>query len=847
MPRNPICERCPLSANVKHICIWGEGKRGGIMLVGEAPDADEDKRGKVLLGTAGRDRIFLDLGLKREDFYITYANKCRPPGSRTPEASEISACLPYLADEIATVQPKVILCLGGSPLKAITGLGAVGANRGKVLTSTKLRTDAKILVTYHPSAALHNPSKAQEFIDAIKQDFALAVSLTEDAPDKADDVKSNDDEVRVLVYDNQYNKLIKALESLAEAETLVADCEWLASTETDDLIWPWDKRSGFLSLAFSARLSDGLIHSVGVQWPTEPEMQARYFKTLRSFMRKRYFVFHNAMADLIWLLYLGFKVKLRGDTLLLAYLHDEEQRLGLDQLAPLMAGVTPGWKKPVWRQRPEGRVQAIKLLLYNCDDTYATLKLYEALQRRTAELPADERSNILRCYSRLLLPAVPVYARMAIAGVGMNQAKLAEAIKTRQIELDDSLAKIAHLADVPLRLAQGIAGSPQQTAKFMRGTYGLDLPNSRQDELGRYATDYPIIDQIVRFRHERKLLGTYLEPWQRLIGKQRDGRIHSVYRLASSRTGRTSAELAEGGSLQLAPREEWLRQLIEAQTDEERYAAIRALAASEEELTEGKFVIVAADYSQIELRVAAWLAPERTMRRLYNEGADLHATTAAYIKAYNELKMPVAEFWKVREKYVAQVTKVERQGAKGYNFGLLYGMQAAHLVEYVYNTYGVKITLQEAINVRRAHFQFYSDLQPWHDRAAEIDFARQRTLTPTGRYRRSFKSPTEAINTPIQTTASDLTMFATASVEEELVKRGLMTLDSYAQYHGDAFLIGFVHDSMLVECRAELADEVKALVKQTMEHPDLERIGIKSIPVPLVADVKAGSNWGDAS
>lgn len=820
MPQDSHCKRCPLHAAAKHVCLWGSGATGGIMLVGEAPGAEEDESGKAFVGSAGKllRSLMREVGIPA-DSYITNANKCRPPANRTPLATEVAACLPYLADEVNAVKPKVIVCIGGSPLKAITGLTAVGTNRGKILSPLKLRTDAKIIVTYHPAAALHNPRERDKIFNAIREDFTLALSLSEDGGNESGG-GPYDDEQRVLVTAEDGKKaLIAALQPLTTTtdSSIVADCEWLASHETDDLIWPWDKRSRFLSIAMSARLPSGDVYSVGIEW--DPS----YFKILNSFMRGRRFIFHNAMADLIWLLYLGFEIELAGDTLILAYLMDEEQRLGLGQLGPLKTGIKPGWKKPVWYVAPRPGREVRALLNYNCDDTYVTLKLQEALRERADSMDPEERRNILRAYFKLLLPAVPVYARIAINGIGIDVAALEDAIKERRHELNKTVQEMADLTELPTRMISKIAGSPQETVKFLAGSYGLELPSSRKEDLDVRADDYPIIGHIRNFRHERKLLGTYLEPWRRLIDNQEDGRIHSVYRLANSRTGRTSAELSEGGSLQLAPREKWVRRLVASRPGR---------------------VVVAADYSQIELRVAAWLAPEPTMRRLYQEGADLHATTAAYIKAYNQLRLPVAEFWKQREKYVAQVTKEERQGAKGYNFGLLYGMQAESLVGYVRREYGVIISYEDAVTVRNAHFSFYTGLQDWHDRVTATDFVNQRTLSPTGRYRRSFKSPTEAINTPIQTTASDLTLFAMRCIEEELIRNELMRMTKAIE--GPAMLTGFVHDSVLLECDEDIADDVAAIVKATMENPPLDRIGIGEIPVPLVADVAIGANWGDA-
>jgi len=308
---------------------------------------------------------------------------------------------------------------------------------------------------------------------------------------------------------------------------------------------------------------------------------------------------------------------------------------------------------------------------------------------------------------------------------------------------------------------------------------------------------------------------TYIEPWERLASRQGDARLHSIYLLGATRTGRLSAELEEGGSLLLTPRETWVRDLIAEAEDSE-------------------YEIQAADYSQIELRMIAWLGPERTMRRLYQEGVDLHSVTAAYVKA----KLPIKKFWRRRDELIAQVTKGERQRGKGIGFGYCFGLQEKHFAAYAKKNYDVIFSDEEAHESREGFFSLYSDLEAWHIRATTVDFERGYTLTPFGRYRFDLPDPPKAINTPIQSTANDLTILAFTVIDE----RFLAELEP-----GDAQLIGFVHDCVLVRSRKSKREQVRKIIQDSMEHPPLERVGIGEIPVPLVAEVKQGSSWATAS
>ena len=246
--------------------------------------------------------------------------------------------------------------------------------------------------------------------------------------------------------------------------------------------------------------------------------------------------------------------------------------------------------------------------------------------------------------------------------------------------------------------------------------------------------------------------------------------------------------------------------------------------------------IHSADYSQIELRIIAWLAPEPRMAKLYQEGADLHRATAAYLKSYAKQRWTVQEFWPKRRKLMAAVSAQDRQNAKGINFGFNFGMQAPTFVAYASANYGVNFTLGEAETAKDGYFQLYGGLAAWHDRCKHEFYAGIPTVTPFGRYRASIGSVTEQINTPIQSTASDLTVLALIAVAKRLHK----------QVGDKAEVIGFVHDCVLVHAHTNVRDTVREIIKTTMEHPPLDRVGIDSIPIPLIADVKTGRSWAEA-
>ena len=806
MPRNPNCTRCPLSTGVNHVCLWGHGaKHAEIMLVGEAPGAEEDREGLPFIGAAGQilDRCLSRAGMARKDVYIANAVKCRPPGNRDPSKEELGACFPYLAEEIASVQPKVIIAIGRWSLKVLTGQDAIAKSRGRLLDPLpKIRIgEARIITTYHPAAYLH--SHKQSILDAIVEDLKSAKNLANPTVDEPE---------RILLPEGYSSrKLVDALRRIAPARDLACDLEWLALPNKESISWPWTKGCSQLSMSLTGRVTGRLV-TVALAWPP----RRRGLRAIKAFLKNRGLIFHNAMADVIWMLAAGLEPSVTGDSMLLSYLLDEQRRAGLKGLAPLVAGVEAGWEQKPWYRRPESRKGWLDLLRYNAGDTESTLRLHEGLLAQLHKLPADRGRNINRIYRTLLLPAVKPFARAALNGVPIGKDAIRRERKHHHELMTQAIARLSAATGLRPDVAERLANSPAQVKRYAREAYNLDVDSSREDALADYVDTYPALADIQEIKHERKMDSTYMGPWERLTEAQGDGRLHSIYLLGATRTGRLSAELEEGGSLLLTPRDDWMRDLVEAPPGWE---------------------IFSADYSQLELRIIAWLAPERTMRQLYQEGADLHKTTAAYAKA----GLPLRAFWKRREELVEIVTKDERQAGKSNNFGFAYGMGEDKYVAYAKKSYGVRFTAEQAHSSRDGYFELYSDLLPWHARSVEEWDRRGYTLTPFGRYRFDIKDGTQAINTPIQATGSDLTLFA-ASVIDERIQTELDPRK--VQY------IGFVHDAILVLAKTEhdpaLRERVKAIITESMEHPPLERVGIDEIPVPLVAEVKHGKTWAKA-
>jgi uracil-DNA glycosylase family 4 len=163
-----VCPLCPLCESRTN-AVPGDGKLSAqVMIIGEAPGKDEDETGLPFVGAAGRflDHVFEGTGLDRGDFFITNTVKCRPPKNRTPKKSEVDVCTSnYLFEQIESLNPKLIMLLGGVAAKAVLGVKSVAEVRGQVIE----RDGRRFLVGYHPAVRFYR----EDLGEKVKEDFAL--------------------------------------------------------------------------------------------------------------------------------------------------------------------------------------------------------------------------------------------------------------------------------------------------------------------------------------------------------------------------------------------------------------------------------------------------------------------------------------------------------------------------------------------------------------------------------------------------------------------------------------------------------------------------------------------------
>ena len=404
---------------------------------------------------------------------------------------------------------------------------------------------------------------------------------------------------------------------------------------------------------------------------------------------------------------------------------------------------------------------------------------------------------MLPLYTDVELPLCPVLARMEQAGFLVDRKALYDFGESLTSSIEQLQQSIWALAGEPFNIQ-----SPKQLGSVLFER--LMLPAGKKTKTGwstnaavldKLRGKHPIIEQILDYRTLTKLKSTYADGLLKEISA--DGRIHTNFQMTVTATGRLSSTEP---NLQNIP----VRRELGAQ--------IRKMFVA----SPGR-VLVDADYSQIELRLLAHIANDETMIAAFRSGEDIHAVTASQV-----FGVPLAE-----------VTPLQRSHAKAVNFGIVYGISAFSLAQ------DIGVFQSEAKAYMDSYFAKYHGVRAYMTRVVEQAKADGYVTTLFGRRRdlpelkssnfnlRSFGERV-ALNMPIQGTAADIIKAAMVRVDARMRAEKLQ-----------ARLLLQVHDELIVECPAEEAETVKAILTEEMEH-------VVDYRVPLLVDAKIGASWAEA-
>ena len=408
-----------------------------------------------------------------------------------------------------------------------------------------------------------------------------------------------------------------------------------------------------------------------------------------------------------------------------------------------------------------------------------------------------EKNGMTKLYRDIELPLCTVLYRMEKRGIAIDREQLEEFGTMLAQRIDDCEKLIFGYSEGPFNI-----NSTKQLGELLFDKLGLPPVkktktgySTNADVLEKLKSKHPIIPAIMDYRMLTKLKSTYADGLIKEI--REDGRIHTTFQNLVTATGRLSST-------------EPNLQNIPVRTD--LGAEVRKMFVSKP-----GYVLVDADYSQIELRVLAHIARDENMMDAFNSGLDIHAATASQVFGVS----------------MENVTPLQRRHAKAVNFGIVYGISEFSLAE------DIGVSRYEAKEYIENYLANYSGVRKYMrdvvDNARECGytqtmFGRKRYIPELKSSNFNIRSGAEriALNTPIQGSAADLIKLAMIRVD-----------DALRQAYPQAKLLLQVHDELIVECPCELADEVAKLVSTEMEQ-------VAALDVPLVADAKWGKSWYEA-
>lgn len=422
-----------------------------------------------------------------------------------------------------------------------------------------------------------------------------------------------------------------------------------------------------------------------------------------------------------------------------------------------------------------------------CDEE-DIIALYHKL---SAEL---KKTGLIKIMQEIEMPLLPILFEMETAGVKLDSGFLKKLSAKMHHELGTLTKNIYKLAGREFNV-----NSPSQLAEVLFVDLKLSSKNIKKtktglstgiDELEKLEELHPIVKLMMQYRELAKLISTYVDALPQLVAK--DGRLHTTFNQTIAATGRLSST---NPNLQNIPvRTEAGREIRKAFVAEPHH------------------LLLSADYSQIELRIAAVIAHDETFIKAFKEGADIHTRTAA-------------EVWGVKE---SEVTKEERYAAKAINFGILYGMGARSLAK------STNLSQNEAREFLDKYFEIHPAIQEYIERTkrqahkdgfVETLFGRRRYLPEihSGVQMLIAQAERMAINMPMQGTQADIIKMAMIKIAEAKL---------------EARLLLQVHDELVFEVSETQAKKIGEEIRRIMNS-------VVKLDVPLVVDVAIGKNWGE--
>ncbi len=534
------------------------------------------------------------------------------------------------------------------------------------------------------------------------------------------------------------------------------------------------------------------------------ERRAEVVQDFREFFESETIekIAHNIKYDLK--IIEKYDVRVNGplfDTMIAHYLITPEGKHSMDYLAELYLNYKPISIETLIGKKGKNQgnmadLDPEKVVDYACEDSDITWQLKQIFE------PEIQKPHLKDLFYDMEMPLARVLKDMEMEGIRMDVPGLAlfsEELGTELEHLEKSIKELAGVSDFNL-------DSPKQLGEILFDVLQIDA-KAKKTKTGQYKTSedvltklehkHEIIPLILNYRSLRKLKSTYVDALPKLVNKN-TGRIHTSYMQTVAATGRLSSN---NPNLQNIP----------IRTEKGREMR-KAFISRDDQHT-----LLAADYSQIELRIIAALSGDTNMITAFKDKQDIHAATAA--KVYN-----VA---------IEDVTREQRSAAKAVNFGIIYGQSAFGLSQ------NLGISRKEAKGLIDSYFEQYTSMKTFM--SDQVDFAREHgyveTIMKRRRYLKDIQSANaivrgfaerNAVNAPIQGSAADVIKIAMINIHKRMKAEGLQSK-----------MLLQVHDELVFDVKKDEMETMEKLVKTEMETA-------VEMAVPLDVDYKFADNWLEA-
>jgi DNA polymerase-1 len=554
-----------------------------------------------------------------------------------------------------------------------------------------------------------------------------------------------------------------------------------------------------IGISFSWEIGKGYY----VSFPDDQIETKAVLEEFRSFFENTSIekIGHNLKYDIKVLSNYGMPVKGNlFDTMIAHYLINPDMRHGMDILAETYLNYQPVSITKLIGKKGKNQLSMRDVPIKDQTE-YAVEDADITLQLKKHFIEELKKGNVIKLFNEIELPLVSVLTAMEIEGINLNT----DFLKELSIHLTDDINRLEKTIFEQAGEEFNIASPKQLGIVLFENMKLVDKPkktktgqySTAEDVLSNLSKDHTIIANVLEYRQFKKLQSTYVDALPNEINPT-TGRVHTAYAQAVAATGRLSST---NPNLQNIP------------IRTERGKQVRKAFIPRDQ----NHVLLAADYSQIELRIIAALSEEETMIEAFKNGEDIHASTAA--KVFN---VPLSE-----------VTREQRSNAKTVNFGIIYGVSAFGLSNQT------DLTRKESKELIDLYYETYPKLKNYM--SAQVDFARDNGYVETVLQRRRYlkdinsrnaivrgAAERNAVNAPIQGSAADIIKIAMINIFKRFEKEGFKSK-----------MLLQVHDELVFDAHKDELEIIKPIIKYEMEHA-FEMI------VPLDVEMGIGENWLEA-